>query len=230
MAEIEIILERRSRGRPQLRPDKDTRQIIFDAARHEFAENGYAATSIDAVARRAGVSTKTLYRLIPNKAVLFEATVSERLDRFLADVELNATDHADIEDALRAALSACANLALDGEVIALQRIVLQEAAQFPDIAAAFYNNGIARTATALSAWLRLQQARGMIALEDVDEAAGFLIGMVASAPQRAAIFGGLPAPSNGEIEARVRRCATLFLRGCQVRGKVHEQGDAQPRE
>jgi hypothetical protein len=155
---------------------------------------------------------------------------SERLDRYLADVELNATEHTDIEDALRTALSACANLALDGEVIALQRIVLQEAAQFPDIAAAFYDNVIARTATALSAWLRIQQARGVIELEDVDEAAGILIGMVASAPQRAAIFGGLPAPSSDEIEARVRRCATLFLRGCQVLGKVHEQGNVQPRE
>src|SRR3954447_19241140 len=149
MAEIDTILEPRSRGRPQLRPDEETRRIIFDAARHEFAENGYAATTIDTVARRAGVSTKTLYRLIPNKAVLFEAMASERLDRYFADVELNATEHTDIEDALRTALSACAHLALDGEVIALQRIVLQEAAQFPDIAAAFYDNVIARTATAL---------------------------------------------------------------------------------
>ena len=34
-----------------------------------------------AVARRAGVSTKTLYRLIPNKAALFEGMVTDRLDR-----------------------------------------------------------------------------------------------------------------------------------------------------
>jgi hypothetical protein len=66
--------------------------------------------------------------------------------------------------------------------------------------------------------LREQQERGLIALDDVDEAAGILIGMVASAPQRAALFGGLPIPSKREIEARVRRCAALFLRGCQVRG------------
>jgi AcrR family transcriptional regulator len=221
MTEIDTVSDRRCRGRPQLRPDGETRQIIYDAARHELAHNGYAATSIETVARRAGVSTKTLYRLIPNKAALFEGMVSERLDRFLADVKLNVIEqtHADIENALYAALMACAKLALDKEVIALQRIVLQEATQFPDIAGAFYRNGIARTVAALADWLRVQQARRLIALDDVDEAAGMLIGMVASAPQRAAIFGGLPTPTDSEIEARVRRCAALFLRGCQLRDR-----------
>jgi len=230
MTELDTTLDRRCRGRPQLRPDEETRQMIYDAARHELTENGYAATSIEAVARQAGVSTKTLYRLIPNKAALFETMVAARLDLLSAAVKLNVIEHADIEEALGAALLACAKLALDQEVIALQRIVLQEATQFPDVAGAFYRNGIARIVAALAEWLKVQQARGLLALEDVDEAAGILIGMVAFAPQRAAIFGGLPAPSNGEIEARVRRCATLFLRGCQVGVKVHEQRDAPVKE
>jgi hypothetical protein len=42
-----------------------------------------------------------------------------------------------------------------------------------------------------------------------------LLGMLTSAPRRAAMFGGLPLPSRPEIEARVRRCGALFLRGCQ---------------
>jgi AcrR family transcriptional regulator len=93
-------LRRRRRGRPQVRPDDETRQLIYEAARHEFASRGYAATSIGTVARRAGVSTKTLYRLIPNKAALFERMVSDRVDRFLSDVNLQAVDHADIDEAL----------------------------------------------------------------------------------------------------------------------------------
>src|SRR5260370_38467136 len=79
MAETKSSLERRCRGRPQLRPDDETRRIIYDAARHEFAANGYAATSTEMVARRAGISTKTLYRLAPNHAARFESLVSHRL-------------------------------------------------------------------------------------------------------------------------------------------------------
>ena len=216
MAEAESSTDRRCRGRPQLRPDDETRQIIYEAARHEFAANGYAATSTETVARRAGVSTKTLYRLVPNKAALFEAMVSDRLDRFLSDFKLRAADDVDIEQALNTALMACANLVLDKEVVALQRIILQETSQFPDLAATFYRNGIARTVEALAKWLRAQVKRGLIELDDVHAAAGMLIGMLASAPQRAAIFGGLPLPSRAQIKARVRSCATLFLRGCEA--------------
>jgi AcrR family transcriptional regulator len=156
--------------------------------------------------------------LIPNKAALFEGMLSDRLDRFLSEVNLHTADQADIEQALCAALMACADLALDEEVVALQRMVLQEAGKFSGIAGLFYTNGIQRTVVALADWLRVQQARGLIALDDIEEAAGMLLGMVASAPRRATIFGGLPLPSRSQIEARVRTCAALFLRGCQVEG------------
>ena len=110
MAEAKSSTDRRDRGRPQLRPDDETRQIIYEAARHEFAANGYAATSTETVARRAGVSTKTLYRLVPNKAALFEGMVSDRLDRFLSDFNLQVAEDADIEAGLNAALMAYADL------------------------------------------------------------------------------------------------------------------------
>src|SRR6478735_5231431 len=220
MARAESSSRRRDRGRPQLRPDDETRQIIYEAARHEFAANGYAATSTETLARRAGISTKTLYRLLPNKAALFAGMVSERQARFLSDFKLHVMEDANIEAGLNAALMAYADLALDPDVVALQRIILQEAGQFPDLAATFYRNGIARTAAALSSWLRLQVKRGLIDLDNVDEAAGFLIGMVGSAPQRAAIYGGAPLPSRARIRERVRKCVRLFLRGCEANGRA----------
>ena len=222
MAEIEPTQEatqdRRCRGRPQVRRDDETRQVIYEAARNEFAAGGYVATSIEAVARRAGVSTKTLYRLIPNKASLFEGMVSDRLDRMLGNVDLQAIDHVEIEQALYAVLMACADVTLDEEVIALQRMVLQETGTSSDIAGMFYRNGIRRTTAALADWLRRQTKRGLIELDDAEEAAGMLLGMVASAPRRAAMFGAVALPSRPQIEARVRRCVALFLRGCQARG------------
>ena len=209
-------MERRPRGRPQVRCDDDTRHLIVEAAALEFQTNGYAATNIGAVAQRAGVSTKTLYRLMPNKAALFEGMVSDRLDRFLSDFNLQVPEDADIEAGLNAALMAYADLGLDPDVVALQRIILQETGQFPALATAFYNNGIVRTTAALTKWLRLQVKRGLIDLDNPGEAAGILIGMVASAPQRAAIYGGVPLPSRAQLKARVRKCVKLFLHGCEA--------------
>src|SRR5882724_5641652 len=204
MAEIDTTRDRRCRGRPQVRPDDETRRIIYEAARQEFAGGGYAATSMETVARRAGVSTKTLYRLIPNKTALFEGMVSDRLDRFVSVVNLHAGDDIDIEEALCAALIACADLALDEEVIELQRMVLHEAGKFSDIAGTFYRNAIQRTVVALADWLRMQQKRGLIELDDVDEAAGMLLGMVTSAPPRAAALA-LADRSEG-----VQLCSDIF--------------------
>jgi AcrR family transcriptional regulator len=215
--EIDINEVRRRRGRPQVRRDDETRQVIYEAVCNEFAAGGYAATSIGAVARRAGVSTKTLYRLIPNKAALLKSMVSDRLDRLVSELNLRAADHTDIQEALSEALMVCADLALDGEVIALQRMVLQEPGKCCEIAGMYYTNGIERAREALADWLRVQQTRGLIALDDIDEAAGMLLGMVAAAPRRAVMYGGLPLPSRSQIEARMRTCAALFLRGCQIK-------------
>src|SRR5215475_15592173 len=113
---------RRGRGRPQQRSDEETRTVILEAARYEFSHTGYATTSMETVARRAGVSTKTLYRLLPNKAALFEAMITQRIDRFVSVVNLGACK-GDIEAALTEALIICGELLLDGEVITLQRVV-----------------------------------------------------------------------------------------------------------
>jgi len=209
----------RGRGRPQARSDEETRAIIFDAARAEFAATGYAATSMEQVAKRAGVSTKTLYRLIPNKAALFEAMVTDRIAGFVSRVRLRACEGgSDIEAALADALTACGELMLDGDVIALQRVILADTDKFPEVAETFYHKAITPTQNALAGWLRTQQKRGLIRVGDADLTAGMLLGMLAMQPLRAVMFGHIAPPSREDIAARAKGCAALFLRGCG-RGK-----------
>jgi AcrR family transcriptional regulator len=205
---------RRGRGRPQARCDEDTRAIIFDAARHEFAASGYAATSMEGVARRAGISTKTLYRLIPNKAALFEAMITNRIDTFASVVRLRACDGSDIEKALREALIACGELILDGDVISLQRMIMGDNEKFPEVAETFFHKAIRRTECTLANWLQAQNERGLIKIDDSDAAAGMLLGMLAFQPQRAVMFGHAPTLSRDELARRAQAVAVLFLRGC----------------
>ncbi len=206
---------RRGRGRPQLRSDEETRTIIIGAARYEFSHSGYAATGMENVARRAGISTKTLYRLFPNKAALFEAMVTERIDAFVSVVKLRACDGSDVETALSEALQVCADLMLDGEVIALQRVILADSDKIPDIAETFFQKAITPTQNALANWLRAQQKRGTIELDDASAAAGMLLGMLAMQPMRSVMFGHRPPPTPEERAERARTCARLFLRGCR---------------
>jgi hypothetical protein len=129
-------------------------------------------------------------------------------------VKLRACDGGDVEAALAEALLMCGELMLDGEVIALQRVIAGESDKFPEIAETFFNKAIMRIQGALAGWLRVQVKRGTIALDDVDVAAGMLLGMLALQPLRAAMFGHRSAPSRTEIAQRAKACAALFLKGC----------------
>ena len=75
-------------------------------------------------------------------------------------VKLRACDGGDVEAALAEALLMCGELMLDGEVIALQRVIAGESDKFPDIAEAFFTKAItpnARRAGRLAA--RASEAR-----------------------------------------------------------------------
>ena len=67
---------RRPRGRPRKSTSAvDTRALIVKAAGAEFQANGYDATSVRAIARRAGVDASLVHHYFDSKADLFAATV-----------------------------------------------------------------------------------------------------------------------------------------------------------
>jgi hypothetical protein len=68
----------------------------------------------------------------------------------------------------------------------------------------------------MAGWLRRQRERGLIQLDDVHAAAGMLRGMMIMEPQRAVMLGQRATPDAGEIAARAKSSARLFLNGCAV--------------
>jgi AcrR family transcriptional regulator len=207
---------KRGRGRPPIRSDDATRRLIIDAARQEFQTNSYAGTCIEAVAQRAGVSTKTLYRLIPTKADLFTSVVSDRIGRFMLEIDDEVVGALDLAAALEHILIAYGTLALDAEVIAINRLVIAESDRFPEIAAAFYGIALVQTNRAIESWLRRQCERGLIRLNDPHAASGMLRCMMVMEPQRAVMLGQRAVPDVEEIKNRARDVSQLFLNGCQL--------------
>jgi AcrR family transcriptional regulator len=70
------------RGRPPVatRGTESSRHELLDAAAVEFAAHGYAATTVDRVVRRAGLSKGTFYWNFGSKEALFVTLLEERLD------------------------------------------------------------------------------------------------------------------------------------------------------
>ena len=210
------LIEKRSRGRPQLRCDDDTKSLIIEAADTQFRESGYAAASINAIAQSAGVSTKTLYRLFPTKADLFSSIVSDRISRFFLALDQSTLETTDLRQGLERLLTAYGMSTMSDETIDIMRLVIAESDRFPEIATSFYETAIVSSNAIIEKWLMTQCERGLIRLEDPYMVSGMLRGMMIMEPQRAAILRQLPPPNIAEISRRARICAEVFLKGCQV--------------
>ncbi|MDN4615828.1 TetR family transcriptional regulator [Leifsonia sp. F6_8S_P_1B] len=80
------IAERRPRGRPRKeRGASSARAAILRAAADEFADRGYEAASLRAIARRAGVDSALVHHYFDGKADVFAAALEAPLrpDRML---------------------------------------------------------------------------------------------------------------------------------------------------
>ena len=207
----------RGRGRPPLRSDEETLRLIVDAAGQEFRAGGYAGTGMSAIAARAGVSTKTLYRLVPTKAELFRLVIRSRAGQFI--IAAGALDDAaeDLTAGLERLLTAYGNLALDPEGIAVYRLVVAECGRFPELGQTFFEAAVRPTSRAIADWLARQCRRKSIMLEDPEQAADMLRGMMVMEPQRAALLGQAPPPDASAIAARAKVCARVFVKGCRAR-------------
>ncbi|MFG1807245.1 TetR/AcrR family transcriptional regulator [Streptomyces sp. NPDC049040] len=114
------------RARPTQRERSDaTVEDLLTAARALFANAGYAATSLDAVCERAGVTKGALYHHFTGKKQLFRAVYTREQERLSARISAAyAAGPADAWEAVFEGARAYLEASLDPEV---QRITLFDA-------------------------------------------------------------------------------------------------------
>ena len=104
----------------QTRARRDAvRERIVAAAREQVGEGGYASASVQAIARRAGVATGSVYRHFPSKAALF-AEVFRRASQRELDLVIALTANEELRPSERvaAAVEAFSRRALAGPTMA----------------------------------------------------------------------------------------------------------------
>src|SRR3979411_2905469 len=69
-------------GRPSRLESAQLSDRILDVATALFLSDGFGATSIEAVAKRAGISKRTFYHRFNGKEMLFEAVVRRLVERW----------------------------------------------------------------------------------------------------------------------------------------------------
>jgi len=125
MAEPQQRWSRRKEARPQ---------EILDAALAVFAEKGFAAARMDAVAQRAGVTKGTIYLYFPSKEELFKSLVRAAIGGTLEQVTAYADAYeGSARELLVSVLRTIGSVLRTSDRIVLPKIILAEAGNFPEL-------------------------------------------------------------------------------------------------
>lgn len=136
---------------PRFRRRKEDRPAeITEAALAAFAENGYAATRVEDVARRAGVSKGLLYLYFRTKEELFKAVIKSfiapRIDALrdgIDETELSA------EEYLRGPFLDLARSIPKSPVRIMVRLIVAEGPKHPDLIDYYWNHVVSHGVAAL---------------------------------------------------------------------------------
>lgn len=138
---------------------RETTQRILAAARMLFARNGYVGTTIEAVAREAGVSVQTIYQRFGDKAALVRAQLDD-IDR-VADLKTMRTALDDCEASPRVQARALAHFVGRISEVAAELVVARRALNDPQLKA-LEDGGMARHRHGTAGLAAQWAARGLL--------------------------------------------------------------------
>jgi AcrR family transcriptional regulator len=143
------------------RRKEDRPQEITQAALEAFTEKGYAATRIEEVAKRAGVSKGLMYLYFKTKEELFKAVVKSvvirRMDQLIGNIE--RTDLSS-EDFIRGPLSSFMKQVPGSPVAIVIRLLISEGPRHPDLVDYYYENVVAKGLAAITGFVERGVERG----------------------------------------------------------------------
>jgi AcrR family transcriptional regulator len=133
--------------KPRWERRKDARpQEILAAALDLFVERGFAATRLEDVAKRAGLSKGTLYLYFANKEELFKAVVRENILPSLdAAEEAIARFEGSSADLFRLLIANWWQRVGSTKASGISKLMMAEASNFPDLARFYHDEVILRT-------------------------------------------------------------------------------------
>jgi AcrR family transcriptional regulator len=152
--------------RKQARPGE-----LLDAALALFVEKGFAATRVEEVAARAGVSKGTLFLYFDSKEELFKAVVHDNLaGRFVEWNEEFERFDGDSADMLRYCLSAWWERIGATPASGITKLMISESQNFPELATYYQNEVMVPGQALIRRILQRGVVRGEFRVDDMDYA------------------------------------------------------------
>ena len=182
----------------------ENRERVLRAATDSFLARGYSS-SVEDIARRAGVAKQTVYSHFPSKDRLFREVA-----RGLAMSVLVELEGGDLRAALLRFAIAYRERALGAQGIASFRTLVPEVPRFKGIARSMYADTVGAMVERLADYLAIAMRQGALRRDDPALAAEMLLSMLAGVDRVKRLF----CVTNGieQDERRAARIVDIFLR------------------
>ncbi len=149
-------MARSHRRRKDARPGE-----ILQAALAEFAAHGFAATRLEDIAKRAGITKGTIYLYFDDKESLFRALLQQEAGREFDALDKLLSDYTGPAEALlRTLVNEFGRRILQSEFRHLLRLLIAEGPKFPDLLAFHHAEIIGRGRALISRVIRYGIERG----------------------------------------------------------------------
>jgi AcrR family transcriptional regulator len=178
-------------GSPRWRRRKEARAAeIIVAAGRLFADHGFAATKLDDIARKAGVSKGSIYLYFATKEDLFRAVVRLAVVPQVQVVRRMAEAfEGRITDLIPPLLNEAASIVGRSDVVAVVRMVIGESRNFPDLAKIWHDEIVSPLLGTLSEVIALAQVKGEVEQGDPRLYAFCIVGPLFMATMFRDVFG-----------------------------------------
>jgi len=191
-------------------------QQILAAATELFTEHGYAATSMDLIAKHAEVSKQTVYSHFGSKDQLFAAAIEQKCDSYhMLDFELD--DLSDPKQALLTLAQRFLTMLTSKEACAVHKICAYEAISHPTLSELFYQAGPEKITAEVAELMALLNERKILSIVNSHFAALQFLNMMKGEAWMRVEFNTKHQVSQNEIDAYLLSSVELFMRGYAVR-------------
>lgn len=202
------------------RRSEEKRREILSAARALFVTEGYSDTGMEVVARRATVSTATLYAYFPSKADLFRTTVEEIIGEIAAGLERDPHPEASAPVRLLAFAKTYAAFCANPMTRAVLRMVAAERHRFSDSAETVQVRTRNEIGGALIRMIRQLAERGELQVDRPSWAASQLLGLIEHPTLMHALVNGDHTELERPNDAVAEEAVTTFLARYGVRERA----------
>ena len=175
-------------------------------------ERGFEGTSMDAVAKEAGVSKQTVYSHFSTKENLFSSSITHKLEDYFPDGDLSIAEGMSLEEELSVVSTQFAALLMSDDAISVFRLLVNEAPKGSHLAEIFWDAGprvmLGRLVAFLDKWIQ----RGALSIEDVDEAAKLMINLLKGHLHFERSIGLINEVRQEDLRKSVKVSVTNFLK------------------